>query len=267
MKLCVFGAGGRMGQSIIRLAAESSDVELVGAVELPGSPCVGRDAGELSGARTLGVAVCPDLASGLLGADVLVDFSTAAAFSGMLRIAEQKGVGVVSGTTLLAPADEALIARASERIAVLWAPNMSVGVTLLAELVRRAVLALGEYDVEIIESHHNKKTDAPSGTATYLQAAAQAARPELRVVHGRSGDVGARAHDELGMHALRGGGIVGDHSVHLVGEFERVELTHRAMGRELFAAGALRAARFLARQPAGRYTLLDMLDRPSAQTP
>ncbi len=259
MKLCVFGAGGRMGQSVVRLAAQASDVELVGAVEPHGSPALGRDAGELAGAGNLGVEISHDLASALLGADVLVDFTTAAAFEGMLRTATQKGVAVVSGTTRLSASDEALLARAAVKIPILWAPNMSVGVALVAELVARAVAALPGYDVEIVEAHHNKKSDAPSGTATFFAGAAQKGRPELVVVHGREGDVGQRGANELGMHAIRGGGIVGDHTVHLVGEFERIELTHRAMGRELFAHGALTAARFLSGKPARRYTLTDVV--------
>ncbi len=258
MKLAVFGAGGRMGQTVVRLAA-AGGVELVGAIDSPSSPLLGKDAGEVAGAGNLGVAIGPDVGSGLLGADVVIDFSTAAAFDAMLRAAMRAGVAVVSGTTRLSEGSRALVDKAAEKIPVLWAPNMSVGVQVLAELVARAVAALGDYDVEIVEAHHNKKTDAPSGTAALLLEAAQRARAGLAPVHGREGDVGARTAAEIGVHALRGGGVVGDHTVHLIGEFDRIELTHRAMSRELFAAGALRAARWIAGKPAGRYALAEVI--------
>lgn len=254
MKLAIHGASGRMGQTVVRLAA-GSGIEVVGAIDSADSPHLGRDVGELAGAGTMGVAVGADVASGLLGADVVIDFSTAAAVDGLVRAAAHAGVAVVSGTTRLSAESEALLDKVSARIPVLWAPNMSVGVQVLADLVRRAVAVLGDYDVEIVEAHHNRKTDAPSGTATMLVQAAQRGRMGLRPVHGREGDVGARQPDEIGVHAVRGGGVVGDHSVHLIGEFDRLEITHRAMGRELFAAGALRAARWLAGRPAGRYEL------------
>jgi 4-hydroxy-tetrahydrodipicolinate reductase len=262
MKLAVFGAGGRMGHTVIRLAA-AANVELVGAVDAPSSPWIGKDAGEVAGAGNLGVAIGEDIVSALLGADVVIDFSTASAFDAIARAAMLKGVALVSGTTRLSVDSQALLDKAAAKIPVLWAPNMSVGVQVLAELVKRAVSALGDYDVEIVEAHHNKKTDAPSGTATYLQQAATEARPELVAKHGREGDVGARKTNEIGMHALRGGGVVGDHAVHLIGEFDRIELTHRAMSRELFAAGALRAARWIAGKPAGRYSLAQVIGSES----
>lgn len=259
MRLAVYGASGRMGQTVVRLAAAARGVEVVGAIDHADSPHLGRDVGELAGAGTLGVAVGADVASGLLGADVVVDFSTAVAFEPLVRAAMRAKVALVSGTTRLSPTDEAALERAAAVIPVLWAPNMSVGVHLLAELVRRAVATLGDYDVEVVEAHHHRKTDAPSGTATFLVEAACEARAGLVPVHGREGDVGARKPEEIGVHAVRGGGIVGDHTVHLVGEFDRIELTHRAMSRELFAAGALRAAKWLSGRPAGRYALAQVI--------
>jgi 4-hydroxy-tetrahydrodipicolinate reductase len=196
----------------------------------------------------------------LLGADVVIDFSLAHAFDPMLRAAIAAKVAVVSGTTRLTPESEALLERAAGVVPVLWAPNMSLGVQLLARLVADAVRTLGAaYDVEIVEAHHNQKLDAPSGTAQLLREAAQQSRAELTPVHGREGQVGARRREEVGMHAIRGGGVVGDHTVHLIGAFDRIELTHRAMSRDLFAAGALHAARWLRGRPAGRYTLADTL--------
>jgi 4-hydroxy-tetrahydrodipicolinate reductase len=260
MKLAIFGAGGRMGRTVARLAAAMDDVQIVGAVDRAGAPAVGRDIGELAGVGTVGVAVGEDPSAALLGAEVVVDFSGADAFDAMLRAAMRAGVAVVSGTTGVGDADRALLDKAAAKVAVLWAPNMSLGVQLLARLVTEAVRALGPgHDVEIVETHHNQKTDAPSGTAIFLQQAAIAARPELAVVHGREGKPGARKQDEIGMHALRGGGVVGDHSVHLLGAFDRIELTHRAMSRDLFAEGALRAARYLVGRPPGRYTLADVV--------
>ncbi|MEM9692628.1 MAG: 4-hydroxy-tetrahydrodipicolinate reductase [Myxococcota bacterium] len=257
-RICIHGAAGRMGQAIIRLVAEAPDSTLVGAVDHGDSPHLGRDAGELAGAGNLGVALSPDLSAGMLGADVIIDFSLAPAFDGMLKGALRAGVPVVSGTTRLSEASESLLEEASRSIAVLWAPNMSVGVQVVAKLVRDAVAALPGYDVEVVEAHHNRKADSPSGTATYLVEAAQSVRA-LSPVHGREGQVGAREPDEIGVHAIRGGGVIGDHAVHLIGPHDRIEINHRAISRDLFAAGALRAARFLAAKPAGRYALADML--------
>jgi len=247
-----------MGLTVVRLAA-AGGVEVVGAIDSGASPHLGRDIGDLAGAGTLGVAIGADIASGLLGADVVIDFSTAGAFDAILRGAARSGVALVSGTTRLEPASLALLEKSALKIPVLWAPNMSVGVQVLADVVRRAVAALGDYDVEIVEAHHNQKTDAPSGTATMLVQAAERGRAGLVAVHGREGDVGTRNPTEIGVHAVRGGGIVGDHTVHLVGQFDRIELTHRAMSRELFAAGALRAARWLTGKSAGRYELAQMI--------
>lgn len=260
VKIALYGAAGRMGRAIVGLAQAADDVAIVGAIDNHASPHLGQDVGVLAGVGNLGVMVDADVGSGLLGADVVIDFTIAPAFDSMLRAAMQHGVAVVSGTTRLTDDSVALIDKASHKIPVLWAPNMSVGVQVLAKLVRDAVSALGvDYDVEIVETHHNQKADAPSGTATFLEEAARSVRNELVAQHGREGQVGKREPNEIGMHALRGGGVVGDHSVHLIGEYDRIEITHRAMRRELFAAGALRAARFVAGKEPGRYTLADVI--------
>jgi 4-hydroxy-tetrahydrodipicolinate reductase len=258
-----------MGRALVRLTAEADDLSLVGAIDSPESSLLGRDAGELGGVGNLGVELTADLASGLLGADVLIDFTVAPAFAGMLRAAMHAGVAVVSGTTRISDDDHALVERASESIAVLWAPNMSLGVQVLAQLVEQAVAALGaDYDVELVEAHHNQKVDAPSGTATMLVERARRARPELEAVHGRHGDVGKRKAAEIGVHALRGGSVFGDHSLHLIGAADRIEISHRAINRDLFAHGALRAARFVAGKAPGRYQLADTLDsRPPDTRP
>jgi 4-hydroxy-tetrahydrodipicolinate reductase len=264
MKIALYGAAGRMGRAIVSLVHEAGDATIVGAVDHHGSAHLGEDVGVLAGVGNLGVVVDADLGSGLLGADVVIDFSIAPAFDPMLRAAMQHGVAVVSGTTRLSDESQALIDKAAEKIPVLWAPNMSVGIQVLAKVVREAIAALGvDYDVEIVEAHHNQKADAPSGTATFLEEAARSVRGDLVAQHGREGQVGKRKPTEIGMHALRGGGVVGDHSVHLIGEYDRLELTHRAMRRELFAAGALRAARYVAGAVPGRYTLADVIERPA----
>jgi 4-hydroxy-tetrahydrodipicolinate reductase len=254
VKLAIFGATGRMGLAIARLAHAAPDLEIVGGICSDQDPGVGRDIGELAGFGQLGVVTTPDIASGLLGAEVVIDFSTASA------VAARQKVAVVSGTTNIDDNAQKALERAAQSVPVMWAPNMSLGVQVLAELVTQAVKRLGlGYDVEITEIHHRKKVDSPSGTAKRLAEAARLARPELREIHGRSGDVGARSNDEIAVYGLRGGDVIGDHTVYLFGQGERLELTHRASNRDLFAHGALAAARFLAGKPAKRYTFADVL--------
>jgi 4-hydroxy-tetrahydrodipicolinate reductase len=263
VKLAIHGATGRMGLAVIRLAHADPDVQIVGGACAPGDAAVGRDLGELAGVGVMGVVVSPDAASALLGADVVIDFSTASAVANLYAIAARQGVAVVSGTTSLDAAAEAALERAAQAVPVMWAPNTSVGVQVLAELVEQAVRKLGPaFDVEIVEIHHKRKIDAPSGTARRLAQAARAARTELSEQHARAGDVGPRKAEELGVVALRGGDVVGDHTVFLLGNGERLELTHRATNRDLFAAGALRAARFVTGKKPGRYSLSDVLSAP-----
>jgi 4-hydroxy-tetrahydrodipicolinate reductase len=260
VKLALHGATGRMGQSLVRLSHTAGDVELVGAVCAPDDPAVDKDVGEIAGIGPVGVVAMADLAAGLLGAEVVMDFSVAAAVPRLLAEAARQGLPVVSGTTNLDARAERALEEASRATAVLWAPNTSLGVQVLAELVAQALRRLGnEYDVEIVEIHHRRKVDAPSGTARRLADAARSVRADLREQHSRSGAVGARPNDELGVMALRGGDVVGDHTVHLLGPGERLELTHRATSRELLAHGALRAARFLIGKKPGLYTIADVL--------
>lgn len=261
MRIAIHGAGGRMGRAIARLARIGGDVEIVGAVDAPGSPSLGRDVGDLAGVEHAGVEISADLGSALLGAEVVIDFSTALAFDAVVRAAVQAGIGLVSGTTRLSDDSQRLIDRAGKAIPVLWAPNMSPGVHVVAALVRQAVASLSGYDVEVVEAHHNRKIDAPSGTAVMLLQATEEARAGLARVHGREGEVGARAPSEIGVHAIRGGGVIGDHTVHLIGEHDRIEITHRAISRDLFADGALNAARWIAGRPPGRYELADLLEK------
>jgi 4-hydroxy-tetrahydrodipicolinate reductase len=260
VKLTIFGATGRMGLAIARLADAAGDVQIVGGVCADGDPGSGKDIGELAGIGQIGVVTTPDVASGLLGADVVIDFSTASAVAPLLAVAARQKVAVVSGTTNIDDAAKKAFDRAAQSVPVMWAPNMSLGVQVLAELVEQAVRRLGlGYDVEITEIHHRKKVDSPSGTAKRLAEAARAARADLREIHGRSGNVGVRTNEEMAVYGLRGGDVIGDHTVFLFGQGERLELTHRASNRDLFAHGALAAARFLAGKPPKRYTFADVL--------
>ena len=260
MRLAVFGATGRMGLAVTRLYREFDDVELVGAICASSDPNLGRDIGELAGVGSVGVVASADIASGLLGANVVIDFSNAKAVLPLLDAAKKQKVAVVSGTTNLGAAERSALEVAASKVAVLWAPNMSRGVQVLAEVVAHAVKRLGlEFDVEIVETHHRRKVDAPSGTALRLARAVHEARPGLQESYGRHGDVGARPEDEMAIVALRGGDVIGDHVVHLFGPGERLELTHRATNRDLFARGAIAAARELAGRSPGLYDIKDVL--------
>ena len=260
MKLALFGATGRMGLAIARLAHEAGDIQIVGAICAGSDPNLGRDIGELAGVGTVGVVTGADIPSGLLGAEVVIDFSTAKAVVPLLDAAKKQKVAVVTGTTNLAEAERAALEVAAAQVPVVWAPNMSRGVQVLAEVVAYAVKRLGlEFDVEIVETHHRRKVDAPSGTALRLARAVHEVRPGLRESYGRQGEVGARPDNEMAVVALRGGDVIGDHTVHLFGPGERLELTHRATNRDLFARGALAAARQILGRAPGLYDLSDVL--------
>lgn len=260
MKVAVHGVGGRMGHALVALLAEDESSRLVGAIEARHAPSLGRDAGEICGVGSLGVEISADLSSGLLGADVVIDFSTAAAVPALLQAAMRAKVAVVSGTTRLDATAQRLLDDCAKVAPVLWSPNMSVGVHVLAHLAALATKMLGPgYDVEIVETHHRAKVDAPSGTAHRLAEAIEAVRPKARNVYGREGETGARGDDEIGVHAIRGGDVAGDHTVHLLGAGERLELTHRATNRTLFARGGLVAAHAIVGKAPGRYTMDDVV--------
>jgi 4-hydroxy-tetrahydrodipicolinate reductase len=215
----------------------------------------------LAGVGKLDVSIEHDvsaLASG--GFEVAIDFSNADALPRVAATVAATGAALVSGTTGLTPLGERALGEASNRAPVLWEPNLSVGVQVLSQLLRQAILSLGEaFDVEIVETHHRSKVDAPSGTALRLAEVAREARGGAELRHGRAGRPGERKRDEIGVHAVRGGDVIGDHSIHLLGKGERIELVHRATNRDLFAHGALRAAAWIAGKPAGRYTLSQVL--------
>ncbi len=259
LAVAVCGATGRMGRAVIRLVLEAEDLELVGACAGSADSGIGEDAGTLAGMRSAGVAITDDMASALLGARVVVDFSQPPALEQLARLVARQHIPLVSGTTGLA--SMAVLDQAAQQIPLVWAANMSLGIQVLSELVAEAARRLGpEFSVEITEVHHRQKVDAPSGTAVRLADAIREVRA-MRPVTGRSGIVGARTSDEIGIFGLRGGDVIGDHTVHLLGPGERLELTHRATNRDLFAQGALRAARWVVGKPPGRYSLADVLSK------
>ena len=261
LPICVAGAAGRMGRRLVALIAEAPDLELVGAIEAHDSAMLGRDAGELAGVGALGLEIHASLSEGLAAARVLVEFCVPAALPPLLEASAARKVAVVSGTTGLEATAVQALDRAAASVPVLAAPNFSLGVAVLRALVERAVRWLGpDADVEILELHHRHKLDAPSGTAVRLaKAAARASRAEMHRVYGRKGRSGPRQEGEIGLLALRGGDTVGEHSVFLMVEGERIELIHRALSRDIFVRGALRGARWVVEQKPGMYRIEDLL--------
>ena len=261
VRIAVNGAAGRMGRRIICLLTEEKDCELACALERQGHPDLGKDAGLLAGIGELGIPLT-DRISGK--PNVLLDFSAPEATLARALECARLGTAVVIGTTGLSEEQKHRIQlEVASVVPVLVASNMSLGVNVLLRLVGEVARALGEqYDIEIIETHHRRKKDAPSGTALALAERLCRAlhwKPEEALTYGRSGMVGERPRRQLGMHAVRGGDVVGDHTVIFAGEGERIELTHRASSRDVFARGAIRAARFLNGKAPGLYSMEDML--------
>ena len=265
MRLLIVGAAGRMGLAVVREAAAEPTVTLVAAVDHARSPAIGQDAGALAGGAACGVAIGSDLDAALAAAssrpDVVIDFSSPSATAANLAACAAAGVPVLVGTTGLGPEVDTVAAATSARIPVLIAPNTSVGVTLLIELVRAAARAMPDTcDIEIIEAHHRAKRDAPSGTALALGRAAAAGRDvALEAVQLPADRGGARPQGGIGFAVLRGGDIVGEHEVRFVAAGEEVTLGHRATDRSIFARGALQAAHWLLGRPPGRYSMVDVI--------
>lgn len=254
-RVAIIGAAGRMGRELCRAALETDGIELGGGTVEPGSPDIGADLGELCGAGRLGITATEQPPK---GAEVLIEFTTPAATVGHLSY----GKPHVIGTTGLSDGQLAKVEEAAGGSPIVLAPNMSVGVNLLREIVRELSEKLGaDYDIEVVEAHHRHKKDAPSGTALFLaRAAAEGRGKELEqvAVFGREG-VAPRKEGEIGVHALRGGAVVGEHRLVFYSEGEEVEVIHRALSRRTFAAGALRAARFAATAEPGLYSMNDVL--------
>ena len=266
MRLVVVGAAGRMGRTIVRVIEDTEGTVLSGALEQTGSPALGEDAGLIAGCRRRGVLVTDDPLSLVVKADGIIDFSTPATSVALADLAAQARIVHVIGTTGFTPADLAQIEAAGRHATIMRSGNMSLGVNLLAALVRKAAKALGEsFDIEIVEMHHRMKVDAPSGTALLLGSAAAGgldAALANREVLGRVGHTGPRESGKIGFAALRGGTVVGDHSVIFAGEGERIELTHRAEDRAIFARGAVRAALWGQTRKPGLYTMADVIGLP-----
>ena len=253
-----------MGQALIEAALDADDLELAGALDQPRSPAIGADAGERCG-RSTGIRVVSDIDAVVGVADVLIDFTRPAGTLAHLAACAGAGVGAVVGTTGFDAAGKAEIAERARAIPIVFAPNMSVGVTVLADLVERAAHRLGpSFDIEIVEMHHRHKVDAPSGTALKLgEAAAAGAGVALseHAVYAREGVTGERRQGTIGFATLRGGDVVGEHTVIFAGAGERIELAHKATSRQNFATGALRAARYVAERRARRQPgVADMRD-------
>jgi len=264
VRLCIAGAGGRMGQALLEAALADPECALASALDVAGSPVVAKDAGERFG-RATGIAVETDIAAAVAKADVLVDFTRPAGTLAHAGACARAGVAAVVGTTGLGQRERERLAEFARSVPLVVAPNMSVGVTVLAGLVEEAARVLGEsFDVEIVEMHHRHKVDAPSGTALLLgEAAARGLGRDMRAdaVMGRSGVTGERKRGAVGFASLRGGDVVGDHCVVFAGPGERLELGHKAGSRLNFAQGALRAAKFVAeKRLAGEPGLFDMRD-------
>jgi 4-hydroxy-tetrahydrodipicolinate reductase len=263
MRLIVAGAGGRMGRTLIKAVVETKGVALAGAIEAPGSAVIGRDAGELAGLGKNGIAVAADPAPLLAIADGLIDFTSPAATVAFAELLSARGLVHVIGTTGLSGENDKLIEVAARKTPIVKSGNMSLGVNLLAALTKRVAKTLGEdFDIEILEMHHNKKVDAPSGTALMLGHAAAAGRGidlAQRSVRSRDGHTGARQLGDIGFAALRGGTVTGDHTVIFAGPAERIELTHRAEDRMIYAQGALHAALWARGKKPGLYSMADVL--------
>jgi 4-hydroxy-tetrahydrodipicolinate reductase len=260
--IAIAGASGRMGRMLVEAVLAAPDLRLAGALDIAGSPFLGHDAGAFAG-RGTGIAITADLAAGLAGADVLIDFTRPEGTLAHLAACRARGVRMVIGTTGLTAAHQQQLADAAADIALVFAPNMSVGVNVMLKIVEQAARALGAgYDLEVVEAHHKHKVDAPSGTALALgEALARARGTSLAdtAVYAREGHTGERRAGSIGFATVRGGDIVGEHTVLYCGTGERIEISHKSASRANYAEGSLRAARFVVQQPRGLFGMADVL--------
>lgn len=264
VRVAMHGAAGRMGLSIARILAEGVDPKLVAGIDRPES--AGKDVGSLAGLPANGVLVTSDADAALAGVDVVIDFTHPTASIPLFEKLAARGVPVVIGTTGFEAEGKAAIAALATKVPVVYAPNYSQGVTMLFALAAQASALLNRgFDAEVVEMHHRLKVDSPSGTGVKLAEYVQKARDldyEKTHVHGRSGQVGARTDEEIGVLALRGGDVVGEHTLFLAGMGERIEITHRATDRQIFARGAVRAAGWVVGQAPGVYDMFDVMGLP-----
>jgi 4-hydroxy-tetrahydrodipicolinate reductase len=263
VRAAVAGVGGRMGSRIAQLVRETEGLELVGGFEHPEHPMVGKDIAQIIGGSSLEILICRSMEEAVDGADVVIDFTSASASLGHLQVAAAKKLPMVVGSTGFSPEQLARARELSRSFPCVLTPNMSMGVNVLFKVVADvAALLGGGFDVEIVEAHHRFKKDAPSGTAVKLaQLVAEALERQLDQVgvYARHGLIGERTDQEIGIQTLRGGDIVGEHTVLFAGMGERIELTHRAHSRDNFARGALRAALWVVQQPPGLYDMQNVL--------
>ena len=262
ISIAIAGASGRMGQMLIEAVRAADDCVLSGALDIAASPAIGLDAGAFAG-QTTGVLISADIAQGLKNSRVLIDFTRPEGTMAHLAVCRANGVAMVIGTTGFTDSQKAEIAEAAKHIPIMMAPNMSVGVNVTLKLLEMAAKALAKgYDIEIIEAHHRHKVDAPSGTALKMgEVIANALGRDLKdcAVYAREGVTGERDPSSIGFATIRGGDIVGDHTVLFAGTGERIEITHKSSSRSTYAQGSLRAARFLAGQQAGLFDMFDVL--------
>ncbi|MEN3381418.1 MAG: 4-hydroxy-tetrahydrodipicolinate reductase [Hyphomicrobiales bacterium] len=263
MRLIVAGAGGRMGRTLVRLISETPGLMLAGATEGESSALLGQDSGVLAGLPPNRVLVTSEVRQLALAADAILDFTAPAATVKLVALAAETHLAHIIGTTGMSPADDAIVAEAAKKTAIVKSGNMSLGVNLLGVLTRKVAQALGEeFDIEIFEMHHNRKIDAPSGTALLLGEAAAAGRGIDLATHserGRDGHTGARKVGSIGFASLRGGTVAGEHHVIFAGADERIELVHKATDRMIFARGALKAAQWARGREPGLYAMQDVL--------
>lgn len=263
IKIAVCGAAGRMGQRIINSIVEADGVELSGALERPGHPLAGQDAGLIAGCGPLGVLISEDLNSVVAVSDVLIDFTSPKVSLKNLEVCALKKKSIVIGSTGFTPEERALANELARDIPVVLAPNMSVGVNVCFKILKDIAKTLGDdFDVEVVELHHKLKKDAPSGTAVRMgEVVAEALGRDYNQVARccREGIVGERTKEEIGMQTVRGGDIIGEHTVYFIGMGERIELSHRAMTRDMFSRGSVRAAKWVTSQKPGLYDMQDVL--------
>lgn len=263
IKIAVCGASGRMGQRIITAIVESEGVSLCGALERPGHPLVGQDAGLMAGCGKTGVIISDSLNAVVAACDVLIDFTSPKVSLKNLEVCALHGKSIVIGSTGFTPEERALAVELCNDIPAVLAPNMSVGVNVCFKVLKDIATTLGDdFDVEIVEMHHKLKKDAPSGTAVRMgEVVAGALGRDYNQVANchREGIIGERTKAEIGMQTIRGGDIIGEHTVYFIGMGERIEISHRAMTRDMFSRGAVRAARWVVSQKAGLYDMQDVL--------
>ncbi len=263
IKVAVCGAAGRMGQRIINSVIEAEGVQLSGALERPGHPQSGQDVGLVAGCGALGVNISDDLNFVVSGCDVLIDFTSPKVSLKNLEVCALKRKAIVIGSTGFTTEERALAAELAKDIPAVLAPNMSVGVNVCFKVLKDVAKALGDdFDVEIVELHHNKKRDSPSGTAVRMgEVVAGALGRDYNQVanYHREGICGERTKEEIGMQTVRGGDIIGEHTVYFIGQGERIEISHRAMTRDMFSRGSVRAARWVTSQKPGLYDMQDVL--------